>query len=65
MITLERAHLNKLNESELTRLHQLMVFAYEITEREIWGIQFSFSTPINIKILNKIWRVFFVGMSYL
>ena len=41
MITIERAHLDTLNQAELKRLHQLMVYAYAITEREIWGENYS------------------------
>jgi GNAT superfamily N-acetyltransferase len=41
MITIESADFKSLNQEELIRLHDLMVYAYEITEREIWGKDYT------------------------
>ena len=37
MITIEQAQLDKLSQAELDRMYALMIYAYEVTEVEIWG----------------------------
>ncbi|NRA11619.1 MAG: GNAT family N-acetyltransferase [Crocinitomicaceae bacterium] len=41
MITIELANIDLLSEAELCRMHSLLVHAYAITEKEIWGDNYS------------------------
>ena len=41
MITIELARTDLLNADELSRMHSLLVHAYAITEKEIWGDKYS------------------------
>ena len=41
MITIELANAHLLSTAELNRMHALLVDAYAITEKEIWGDNYS------------------------
>lgn len=41
MIKIEGASLSSLTNTELVRTHSLLVYAYAITEKEIWGENYS------------------------
>lgn len=41
MITIELARIDLLSAAELSKMHSLLVHAYAITEKEIWGDNYS------------------------
>lgn len=51
MITIELARTDLLNADELSRMHSLLVHAYAITEKEIWGDKYSRISLEEFKVL--------------
>lgn len=63
MIRIEKASLSVLTNAEFIRTHSLLVHAYAVTEKEIWGDNYSRLSSDEFKALIKANEVFIARLD--
>ena len=63
MITIELANIDLISASDLDKMYSLLIHAYAITEKEIWGDNYSRLSLEEFKILISEKEVYFARLE--